>query len=82
MHRRVRVHFERTQRVAQDQCGVDDVAEPGARRRIEVEQHVVWAVGSVAARGPHVQVDGAVFDHPEERGLVVDERVAHELAAA
>jgi hypothetical protein len=43
---------------------------------VEVKEHVVGAVGPVAAGGPDVEVDTAELDHPEQVAQAVDERIA------
>ena len=49
--------------------------------RIEVEENEVGTIGTVDTRIPRVHVDAAHVDHPEQRELVVDERIAdHALA--
>jgi hypothetical protein len=60
----------------------DHVVESRPLRRVEVEHDPVGALGLVHPRRPHVHVDAAHVDHPEERELVVHERVLDELLLA
>ena len=53
---------------------LDDMAE-GCAMGIEVEQDIVWSVREVTPGGPDVEIDTPIFDHPKQRGLVLDERV-------
>ena len=59
-----------------------DVLERRALGRVEVEHDPVGPVGLVDARRPRVQVDAAHVRHPQERELVVHERVVDDLLLA
>ena len=58
-----------------EQRDLDHLREADVVGRVEVEHDPVGAVGLVDARGPGVHVDAAHVDHPQEREVVVDERV-------
>ena len=58
-----------------EQRDLDHLLEADVLGRVEVEEHPVGPLGLVDARRPRVQVDAAHVHHPEQRELVVDERV-------
>ena len=58
-----------------EQRHLDHLREADVVGRVEVEHDPVGPVGLVDARRPGVHVDAAHVDHPEEREVVVDERV-------
>src|SRR5205814_9067575 len=70
----VRAEVERLECVMDEMGSLDDMAE-GCAMGIEVEQDIVWSVREVTPRGPDVEIDTSIFDHPKQRGLVLDERV-------
>jgi hypothetical protein len=78
---RERVELERVECLPREVRHLDHVGE-GAATRVEVEDDLVGPVRRVAARRPRVQVDAPELDHPQEREVVVHERVLDERPAA
>ncbi len=58
-----------------EQRDLDHLREADVVGGVQVEHHPVGALGLVDARIPRVHVDAAHVDHPQEREVVVDERV-------
>jgi len=72
---------ERLERRIEEVRRLHDVRERDLVR-IEVEQHVVGPGGEVFPRRPDVQIDATEVDHPQERGFVLDERIADDCPTA
>ena len=76
------LELEQVERLLDEPRDLDHLLEPGALGGVEVEHHPVGTLGAIDPRRPRVQVDAAHVRHPQERELVVHDRVVDDAPLA